>query len=200
SPSWACSRSEIACGSWRCRSRPVRAWGRYCASWACCATPLMQLSERIEALAAAQRPQYGEADRALFAEFRAALSRGTVRAAERRAAGTWRVNAWVKRGILLGVRMGALADMSPPRSPLRFFDKDTYPTRATTLAEGVRIVPGGSSTRDGAYVAPGVVWMPPMYVNVGADVVERLTGRDHAVVGTGAHTGQRVHSTRRALG
>src|SRR5437867_2816699 len=102
----------------------------------------MQLSERIEALAAAQRPQYGDADRALFAEFRAALSRGTVRAAERLADGTWRVNAWVKRGILLGFRMGALVDMSPPHSPLRFFDKDTYPTRATTLAEGVRIVPG----------------------------------------------------------
>ncbi len=144
----------------------------------------MQLSERIEALAAAQRPQYGDADRALFAEFRAALSRGTVRAAERLADGTWRVNAWVKRGILLGFRMGALVDMSPPHSPLRFFDKDTYPTRATTLAEGVRIVPGGSSIRDGAYVAPGVVCMPPMYVNVGAYVDEGTMIDSHALVGS----------------
>src|SRR5213594_1287835 len=153
----------------------------------------MQLSERIEALAAAQRPQYGDADRALFAEFRAALSRGTVRAAERLADGTWRVNAWVKRGILLGFRMGALADMSPPHSPLRFFDKDTYPTRATTLAEGVRIVPGGSSIRDGAYVAPGVVCMPPMYVNVGAYVDQGTMIDSHALVGSCAQVGKRVH-------
>ena len=153
----------------------------------------MQLSERIEALAAAQRPQYGDADRALFAEFRAALSRGTVRAAERLADGTWRVNAWVKRGILLGFRMGALVDMSPPHSPLRFFDKDTYPTRATTLAEGVRIVPGGSSIRDGAYVAPGVVCMPPMYVNVGAYVDEGTMIDSHALVGSCAQIGKRVH-------
>src|SRR5436189_3140599 len=73
--------------------------------------------------------------------------------------------------------MGALVDMSPPHSPLRFFDKDTYPTRATTLAEGVRIVPGGSSIRDGAYVAPGVICMPPMYVNVGAYVEDRKSTR-----------------------
>src|SRR5436309_13284534 len=105
----------------------------------------MQLSERIEALAAAQRPQYGDADRALFAEFRAALSRGTVRAAERLADGTWRVNAWVKGGILLGFRTGARVDMSPPHSPLRVVAKDTYATVATTLVEGVRMVPGRPS-------------------------------------------------------
>src|SRR3989442_9776707 len=153
----------------------------------------MQLSERIEALAAAAAPQYGAAARGLCREFRAALSRGTARAAERLADGTWRVNAWVKRGILLGFRMGALADMSPPDSPLRFFDKDTYPTRATTLADGVRIVPGGSSIRDGAYVAPGGVCMPPMYVNVGAYVDQGTMIDSHALVGSCAHVGKREH-------
>jgi 2,3,4,5-tetrahydropyridine-2-carboxylate N-succinyltransferase len=152
----------------------------------------MSLRERIEALAAAARDRYDERDRALFAEFRAALARGAVRAAERRPDGTWGVNAWVKRGILLGFRMGALADMSA-HSTLRFFDKDTYPVRPTTLADGIRIVPGGSSIRDGAYVAPGVVCMPPMYVNVGAYVDAGTMIDSHALVGSCAQIGKRVH-------
>jgi len=152
----------------------------------------MSLRERLEALAGAGRTRYDDADRALFAEFRAALSRGAVRAAERAPGGEWRVNAWVKQGILLGFRMGVLTDMSVDPT-LRFFDKDTYPTRPTVLGDRVRIVPGGSSIRDGSYVAPGVVCMPPMYVNVGAYVDEGTMIDSHALVGSCAQIGKRVH-------
>jgi len=152
----------------------------------------MSLRERVEALASQKREHYGQPEHALFAEFRAALTRGEIRAAERARDGAWCVNAWVKQGILLGFRMGALADMSA-HPTLRFFDKDTYPVRPTTLADGVRIVPGGSSIRDGAYVAPGVVCMPPMYVNVGAYVDEGTMIDSHALVGSCAQIGKRVH-------
>ena len=152
----------------------------------------MSLRERLEALAAAKRTTYDDDDRALFAEFRAALRRGEVRAAERSPSGVWRTNDWVKRGILLGFRIGALSDMSVDPT-LRFFDKDTYPIRPTSLAEGVRIVPGGSSIRDGSYVAPGVVCMPPTYINVGAYVDEGTMIDSHALVGSCAQIGKRVH-------
>ena len=152
----------------------------------------MSLRERVEALTATERQSYGDADRALFAEFRTALARGEVRAAERTSTGAWCVNTWVKRGILLGFRIGALVEM-PAAAGSRFFDKDTYPLRPTTLADRVRIVPGGSSIRDGAYVAPGVVCMPPMYVNVGAYVDEDTMIDSHALVGSCAQIGKRVH-------
>jgi 2,3,4,5-tetrahydropyridine-2-carboxylate N-succinyltransferase len=152
----------------------------------------MPLRERIEALAGRPGERYGDADRALFAEFRSALARGEIRAAERASDGGWCVNEWVKQGILVGFRMGALVDMSAHAS-LRFFDKDTYPVRPTTLADGVRVVPGGSSIRDGAYVAPGVICMPPMYVNVGAYVDEGTMIDSHALVGSCAQIGKRVH-------
>ena len=152
----------------------------------------MSLRERVEALTATERQSYGDADRALFAEFRTALARGEIRAAERAATGAWCVNAWVKRGILLGFRIGALVEM-PAAAGWRFFDKDTYPLRPTTLADRVRIVPGGSSIRDGAYVAPGVVCMPPMYVNVGAYVDEGAMIDSHVLVGSCAQIGKRVH-------
>jgi len=152
----------------------------------------MSLRERVEALSASERPSYGDAERALFAEFRAALARGEIRAAERTATGAWCVNTWVKRGILLGFRIGALVEM-PAAAGSRFFDKDTYPLRPTTLADRVRIVPGGSSIRDGAYVAPGVVCMPPMYVNVGAYVDEGAMIDSHVLVGSCAQIGKRVH-------
>jgi 2,3,4,5-tetrahydropyridine-2-carboxylate N-succinyltransferase len=150
----------------------------------------MPLRERVEGLAA--KAAFDEDDRALFGEFKAALNRGEVRAAERGDDGAWRVNAWVKSGILAGFRMGALAEMSAHES-LRFFDKDTYPVRPTTLADKIRIVPGGSSVRDGAYLAPGVVCMPPMYVNVGAYVDEGTMIDSHALVGSCAQVGRRVH-------
>jgi len=152
----------------------------------------MSLRERIEALAATARPSFTDADRATFAEFRAALTRGEIRAAERSKAGEWGANAWVKQGILLGFKMGALADLSVDGT-FRFFDKDTYPVRPTTLADRVRIVPGGSTIRDGCYVAPGVVCMPPMYVNVGAYVDEGTMIDSHALVGSCAQIGRRVH-------
>jgi len=152
----------------------------------------MSLRERVEALAAQKRERYGEPERTLFAEFRAALTHGEIRAAERAPDGAWCVNAWVKQGILLGFRMGVLADMSA-HPTLRFFDKDTYPVRPTTLGDGVRIVPGGSSIRDGAYVAPGVVCMPPMYVNVGAFVDQGTMIDSHALVGSCAQVGKQVH-------
>ena len=152
----------------------------------------MSLRERIEILAASARATFGAEDRATFAELKDALNRGLVRAAERAPDGAWRVNAWVKEGILLGFRMGALADMSAGQT-LRFFDKDTYPVRATTLADRVRIVPGGSSVRDGSYIAPGVICMPPMYVNVGAYVGEGTMIDSHVLVGSCAQIGRRVH-------
>src|SRR5215210_239367 len=132
----------------------------------------MSLREEIEELSQRDAVEFTKRDRALFDEFKEALNLGKVRAAERAEDGAWRVNSWVKRGILLGFRLGALTDMSPASKSLRFFDKDTYPVRALRLENNVRIVPGGSSIRDGAYVASGVVCMPPMYVNVGAYVDE----------------------------
>src|SRR5690606_19446902 len=124
------------------------------------------LRSRIEALVA--RPP-GDLDPTAEAAFRAlidALNAGAVRAASRRDDGAWEVHAWVKQGILLGFRLGRMADCSSGRFP--FFDKHTYPLRPASIDDGIRIVPGGSSIRTGSYVAPGVVCMPPMYVNVGA--------------------------------
>ncbi|HYH84001.1 MAG TPA: 2,3,4,5-tetrahydropyridine-2,6-dicarboxylate N-succinyltransferase [Pyrinomonadaceae bacterium] len=151
----------------------------------------MSLREQVEELFA-KSGEFDSTDRAVFESFKLALNRGEARAAERDTSGEWRVNSWVKRGILAGFRMGALADMSAHPS-LRFFDKDTYPVRATTIMDGVRIVPGGSSVRDGAYLAPGVVCMPPMYVNVGAFVDEGTMIDSHALVGSCAQVGKRVH-------
>jgi 2,3,4,5-tetrahydropyridine-2-carboxylate N-succinyltransferase len=149
------------------------------------------LRERIEELAQRQAASFTADDRTLFAEFKTALNRGEVRAAEKTDDGEWRVNSWVKQGILIGFRMGVLVEMSG--SGLRFFDKDTYPLRPMTTADNVRIVPGGSSIRDGAYIAPGVVCMPPMYVNAGAYVDEGSMIDSHALVGSCAQIGKRVH-------
>lgn len=125
-----------------------------------------------------------------------ALERGTVRAAERSADGEWRAVPWVKRGILVGFRLGRMVDMSPSgahRSGFRFFDKHTFPTRELRLEDQVRVVPGGSAIRRGCYLAPGVVCMPPMYVNVGAWVGPGTMIDSHALVGSCAQVGARVH-------
>lgn len=151
----------------------------------------MQLREDIEALSSRKGVEFDANDRELFEQFKIALNRGEIRAAERTPEGHWSVNAWVKQGILLGFRMGSLIEMSA--LPLRFFDKDTYPLRPTSASENIRIVPGGSSIRDGAYIAPGVVCMPPMYVNVGAYVDEGTMIDSHALVGSCAQIGKRVH-------
>jgi 2,3,4,5-tetrahydropyridine-2,6-dicarboxylate N-succinyltransferase len=134
--------------------------------------------------------------RAVVDELLALLESGTVRAAELGANGEWKAVAWVKQGILLGFRVGELVDMSVGiHSPgqLHFFDKDTYPVRALAVRDGVRVVPGGSSIRRGAYVARGVVCMPPMYINVGAYVDEATMVDSHALVGSCAQIGKRVH-------
>src|SRR5437773_9260062 len=132
----------------------------------------MTLREQIEELAARASGEYSAANFALFEEFKQALNRGKIRAAERDSDGNWHTNAWVKRGILLGFRMGAIVDMSPDDKSLQFLDKNTYPIRTFSTDDRVRIVPGGSSIRDGAYIAAGVVCMPPMFVNAGAYVDE----------------------------
>lgn len=152
----------------------------------------MPLREQIEELAARKDSPFTDADRDLFSTFKAALNRGEIRAAEKTASGQWSVNSWVKQGILLGFRMGSLVDMSAG-GPLRFLDKDTYPVRDLTTADEVRIVPGGSSIRDGAFIAHGVVCMPPMYVNAGAYVDEGTMIDSHALVGSCAQIGKRVH-------
>src|ERR687891_377781 len=140
----------------------------------------MPLREQIESLAA--RAEFSAEDRAVFEGFKHALNRGEVRAAEKSASGKWLVNTWVKQGLLLGFRMGAITDVSSSDS-FKFFDKDTYPVRPTTIEENVRIVPGGSTIRDGAYVAAGVVCMPPMYVNAGAYVDQGTMIDSHVLVG-----------------
>jgi 2,3,4,5-tetrahydropyridine-2-carboxylate N-succinyltransferase len=153
----------------------------------------MPLRDDIEKLAASNQTEYSASDRELFSAFKAALNRGEIRAAVRNDEGKWETNSWVKRGILLGFRMGALVTMSQPDSCLQFLDKDTYPIRKFSTDDRVRIVPGGSSIRDGAYIAPGVVCMPPMYVNAGAYVDEGTMIDSHALVGSCAQIGKRVH-------
>jgi 2,3,4,5-tetrahydropyridine-2-carboxylate N-succinyltransferase len=122
-----------------------------------------------------------------------ALESGEIRSARKEDDGSWRAVRWVKQGILLAFRAGAVVDMSPPGGILRYFDKRTIPPRPLTLAHGVRVVPGGSSIRRGAYVAPGVVCMPPMFVNAGAWVGKGTMIDSHALVGSCAQIGERVH-------
>jgi 2,3,4,5-tetrahydropyridine-2-carboxylate N-succinyltransferase len=128
---------------------------------------------------------------ALFEEFKAGLNAGRIRAAEK-IDGKWQVNHWVKQGILLGFRLGKLVDCSI-NDNFRFFDKHTYPLKKFTLADNVRQVPGGSSIRDASFVAPGVVIMPPAYINVGAYVDEKTMIDSHALVGSCAQVGKKVH-------
>jgi 2,3,4,5-tetrahydropyridine-2-carboxylate N-succinyltransferase len=132
------------------------------------------------------------AARVTFFALKSALNAGTVRAAERDATGVWRANAWVKAGILLGFRLGRLQPAATG-TPFPYFDKDTYPLRHVGLEDNLRIVPGGSAIRDGCYVAPAVVCMPPMYINVGAWVGEGTMVDSHALVGSCAQIGRRVH-------
>ena len=127
----------------------------------------------------------------VFLEFRSALSRGKVRAAEKRGA-HWHTNGWVKQGILLGFRLGELTEMGSD-AVLSFVDKHTFPARRWRVTDNIRVVPGGSSAREGAYVAPTVICMPPMYINVGAYVDEGTLVDSHALVGSCAQVGRRVH-------
>ena len=149
------------------------------------------LKSSIERLAALGEVEHDPLARATFLEFRAALTQGKIRAAEK-LKGRWTVNAWVKKGILLGFRLGELVEMGSGAC-LSFVDKDTFPARQFTTADQVRIVPGGSSVREGAYVAPSVIGMPPMFINVGAYVDEGTLVDSHALVGSCAQIGKRVH-------
>lgn len=161
----------------------------------------ISLEMRVEAaLAESAAGRLAPDARVVVDELLAQLEAGIVRAARREADGSWHAVPWVKRGILLGFQLGTLEDMSPEPGPtgtaqpgFRFFDKDTYPLRNFKLNDGVRIVPGGSSVRRGAYVAKGVVCMPPMYINVGAHIGTGTMVDSHALVGSCAQIGERVH-------
>jgi len=153
------------------------------------------LAELIERLSAAGASAPRDEARQAFAALRGALSAGTVRAAEPDASAPsgWRVNAWVKRGILLGFKFGETVDMSADHGRWPFADKDTLPLRRIDPGSGVRVVPGGSTVRDGAYIGRGVICMPPMFVNVGAYVGDDSMIDSHALVGSCAQVGARVH-------
>jgi 2,3,4,5-tetrahydropyridine-2-carboxylate N-succinyltransferase len=159
-----------------------------------------ELEQRIEAAFAAGADAIGDAGAMdAFVALRDALEEGTLRAAEPDATQLtgWRVNAWVKRGILLGFRLGSLTGLPAAKSghgaEFPYIDKHTFPARQWTPGQGVRVVPGGSSIRSGAYLARSVVCMPPMYVNVGAYVNEGTMIDSHALVGSCAQIGRRVH-------
>lgn len=153
----------------------------------------MTLENRIEELFSRQAAEYGEEYFEAFNELKAGLNSGRIRAAEPDTVAPWgwKVNAWVKKGILLGFRMGTVADVSAGGFP--FFDKNTYPLKAFPRPPGLRIVPGGSAIRDGCYIANGVTFMPPMYINVGAYVDEETLIDSHALVGSCAQVGKRCH-------
>ncbi|MFY9691694.1 MAG: 2,3,4,5-tetrahydropyridine-2,6-dicarboxylate N-succinyltransferase [Candidatus Acidiferrales bacterium] len=157
--------------------------------------PPAEMKNQIERLFDENPASYTEEQRRLFQQFKDALNSGEIRAAEPNPASAtgWSVNAWVKKGILLGFRMGAIVDMSVDAARQPFFDKSTYPVKALTAASGVRIVPGGSSIRDACYIAKGVTCMPPMYVNVGAYVDEGTMIDSHALVGSCAQIGKKCH-------
>src|SRR6202051_1922830 len=154
----------------------------------------MQPSQ-IEGLFDNPPAEYSDDHFSIFREFKEALNRGQVRAAEpdSNTHSGWRTNTWVKKGILLGFRMGVIIDMSIDAARQPFIDKSTYPVRALTPGDGVRIVPGGSSIRDGSYIGRGVVCMPPMFVNVGAYVGEGTMIDSHALVGSCAQIGRNCH-------
>ena len=153
------------------------------------------LQDQIESLFDAPPASYTTEHQALFESFKDSLNRGAIRAAEPDPSSPtgWRTNAWVKKGILLGFRMGSIVDMSVDSAKLPFFDKTTYPLHSFSAADGVRIGPGGSSIRDGAHIARGVICMPPMFVNVGAYVGENTMIDSHALVGSCAQVGRNCH-------
>lgn len=149
------------------------------------------LAARIEALAARREEGSRDEARAAFEELKRGLNDGSIRAAEKEG-DRWVVRRWVKSGILLGFRVGALT-RAVAETGFPFFDKDTFPVKDLTLESGVRVVPGGTAVRDGCYVAPGVTIMPPAYVNVGAYVDAGTLIDSHALVGSCAQVGKRVH-------
>jgi 2,3,4,5-tetrahydropyridine-2,6-dicarboxylate N-succinyltransferase len=152
---------------------------------------MSSLQSSIQRFASLGEVERNPEARKVFLEFREQLTQGKIRAAEK-IDGKWKVNVWVKQGILLGFRLGELSRMGDDAS-LSFVDKDTFPVRKFSPEDRVRVVPGGSSVRLGAYVAPGVICMPPMFINVGAYVDEGTMVDSHALVGSCAQIGKRVH-------
>jgi 2,3,4,5-tetrahydropyridine-2,6-dicarboxylate N-succinyltransferase len=152
---------------------------------------MQNLRAAIEGLASLRDVERNPEAHGIFIEFRDALTAGKVRAAEKQHE-HWVVNTWVKQGILLGFRLGELSEMGSDGG-LSFVDKDTFPARNFSVGDRVRVVPGGSSVRQGAYVAPSVICMPPMFINVGAYVDEGTMVDSHALVGSCAQIGKRVH-------
>jgi 2,3,4,5-tetrahydropyridine-2,6-dicarboxylate N-succinyltransferase len=155
----------------------------------------MSLADSVTELFSQGSAASKDAAREVFAQFRAELAAGRVRAAEPDPASPtgWRVNVWVKQGILLGFRFGDLVDMGIGKGRLPFFDEDTLPLKPLDIANRVRLVPGGSSVRDGAYLGKGIICMPPMFINIGAYVGDETLVDSHALVGSCAQIGQRVH-------
>ena len=155
----------------------------------------LPLASLIEELFENPPESYSEKHRQIFEKFKDGLNSGEVRAAEPDVGARtgWRVNAWVKKGILLGFRMGSIVEMGPYPTAQPFLDKSTYPVKTIHRGEGVRLVPGGSSIRDGSFVARGVVCMPPMFINVGAYVDEGTMVDSHALVGSCAQVGKQCH-------
>jgi len=154
-----------------------------------------ELQQSIEAIFEEKPATYTDREQALFREFRDLLNKGAIRAAEPDTTqpSGWRVNAWVKKGILLGFRMGGVIEITGGASPSQFFDKSTYPLKRFGAADGVRIVPGGSSVRDGCYIGRGVTCMPPMYINTGAYIDDGTMIDSHALVGSCAQIGRNCH-------
>src|SRR5580765_3817878 len=150
---------------------------------------MSSLKSSIERLSAQGEVERDPDARTTFLEFRDQLTQGKIRAAEK-INSRWTVNTWVKQGILLGFRLGVLQEMP---AGLSFVDKDTFPARQFSISDRVRVVPGGSSARAGAYIAPSVICMPPMFINVGAYVDEGTMVDSHALVGSCAQIGKRVH-------
>ena len=155
-------------------------------------TNVDKLRQEIEKLFDERPAEYRAGDRELFEQFRALLNTGALRSAERddSCETGWRVNAWVKKGILLGFRIGGIVEMG---SQGQFFDKSTYPPKQFSVESGVRIVPGGSSIRDGCYVGRGVTCMPPMFINAGAYVDDGTMIDSHALIGSCAQVGRNCH-------
>jgi len=153
------------------------------------------LHSQIEQLFDSPPAQYSRSHLDLFQRFKDGLNRGDIRAAEPDASSKsgWAPLPWVKKGILLGFRMGAIVDMSPESSRFTFIDKSTYPTRPLSVQDGVRVVPGGSTIRDGSFVGRGVVCMPPMFINVGAYVGDNTMVDSHALIGSCAQIGRGCH-------
>lgn len=153
----------------------------------------MTLQQQIEELFGRQSDQYGEEYFKAFEEFKQVLNEGVVRAAEpdSQSPTGWKVNAWVKKGILLGFRIGKAVEMPP--LDFQFRDKQTYPLKQIPAGQNIRVVPGGSSIRDGCYVGKNVTCMPPMYINVGAYVDDGTMIDSHALVGSCAQVGKRCH-------